>query len=552
MGYLLPIFLALACFALAEEWTLVDLRWPWAVPLLALAPYAFAALAHRARRRGRRHLAGIGFLLVSAAAPLLCFLALCVFGWHESVRAWTGSEGGLFAWPDFSVLIALAPFLLYQTASIDALARAATPNRRARVQIRDLQLRIFFASVAPILAFTLMAALVGLHEPLRARIEGVALWTFAFGALAILLLLFALPTIARNVWQTEPLVREPDRSLLRAVAEKASFRCRDLLVWRTGNHMTNAVIVGLGPHDRVVMFSDALLAQLDLRELAAVYAHEIGHAVHRHVPTFLAWAGAMCLGVDLLVTHLEYQEDWRGYLVLGAVLLAGYFAFGFVSRRVELQADLYAIDLLGDDEAMCSALRRLGGSLRDVTGWRHFSMSDRVRFLQRVAEDARVGQRLHRGLKLFRRLGLVLFLVAVLAEGAQLLSSYAEDSFYVDLRLGRYPQAVARARAHDLDPRSEDLAQRVSELLSAGPMPDPAELALRARAELSRDDPVAARDYLELAILAGAEELLAPALTLDAMLEGDSAAAAAALERVPEDWLEVLRAWLADPSSSPR
>ena len=552
MGYLLPILLALACFALAEEWVLVDARLPWVVPLFAFVPHVLGAVARRARGRGRNRLAGALFLAISGSAPVLTFLALCVCGWHRSVREWTGSEGGLFSWPDFSVLAILAPFLLYQVSAIDALARIATPNRQIRAQVRELQLRIFVASVAPILVFILMAAMVGVFEPLRIRIEGVALWYFSFGMLAVLTLLFALPTIARNVWQTEPLVREPDRSLLRAVADKASFRCRDLLVWRTGNHMTNAVIVGLGPRDRVVMFSDALLAQLDLRELAAVYAHEIGHAVHRHVPTFLAWAGAVCLGVDLLVTKLGLQEDWRGYLVLGAALLLGYFAFGFVSRRVELQADLYAIDLLGDDEAMCSALRRLGGSLRDVTGWRHFSMSDRVRFLQRVSEDPKVGQKLHRGLKWFRWTGLFLFGIAAFAEGAQLLSSYPEDSFYVDLRLGRYPQAVARADAHELEPRTENLAERVSMLLTEGPMPEPSELALRARAELTRGDGVAARDYLELGFLAGEEELLAPALVLDSTLEGDADAAAIALESVSDDWLGALRPWLEAQSSSPR
>jgi STE24 endopeptidase len=49
----------------------------------------------------------------------------------------------------------------------------------------------------------------------------------------------------------------------------------------------NAFFSGLGRQKKVVLF-DTLIERHPPDEVVAVVAHEVGHAVHRHVPTCLA------------------------------------------------------------------------------------------------------------------------------------------------------------------------------------------------------------------------------------------------------------------------
>ena len=78
--------------------------------------------------------------------------------------------------------------------------------------------------------------------------------------------------------------------------------------------MANAAIVGFLPGHRTVLFSDSLLAGLPPRELAAVFAHEIGHARRHHVLVFGAWTLVFFLAGDLeyfvVVTVISFYANY--------------------------------------------------------------------------------------------------------------------------------------------------------------------------------------------------------------------------------------------------
>ncbi len=52
--------------------------------------------------------------------------------------------------------------------------------------------------------------------------------------------------------------------------------------------VVNAAILGWFPFARYFLMSDALLESISDRQIEAVFAHEVGHGVHRHVPWYLA------------------------------------------------------------------------------------------------------------------------------------------------------------------------------------------------------------------------------------------------------------------------
>jgi len=233
---------------------------------------------------------------------------------------------------------------------------------------------------------------------------------------------------------------------------------------------------------------------------------------------FVAWAAGFFLLADLAANHLFPGDPWlAGGFVLAAVV-AWIFAFGFASRRFELEADLYCLELLGDAGALIRALEKVGGRFRDVASWRHFSTAERVRFLEGAAADPRIGEALRRGLRRWTRVGVVLLLVACTLQASSLAHSFPEDRLRADLRLGRYASAQTRAAAIDhLDPH---LAALVARAASVGrDEPTLAELETLARSAMARADVAGAIVWLDLGALRGSADLEAVASALRELAE---------------------------------
>ena len=183
-------------------------------------------------------------------------------------------------------------------------------------------------------------------------------------------------------YKLEPVDDETLVARLSELAAKAGIRlaavCRIDLSRETKK--ANAAVVGMGSTRRVVL-GDTLLAGFTHDEIAAVFAHELGHIVHKDVIKGFALAGALTAG-GLFVAS---QVMARASTVLGighvydpetlpilVAVLAGLqllvTPFGkWHSRRRERESDRYAILATGAREAFISAMRKLGAmNLADV------------------------------------------------------------------------------------------------------------------------------------------------------------------------------------------
>jgi Zn-dependent protease with chaperone function len=547
VGYLVHIVAALLVAALAEEGFASGLELPLAVLALAAVPYVLAAFARRASLRGRFGRAGWLLLALHASPPLLHAAAVLGCGWYATLERLTGAEPHLFGWPRPASLLALAPFVLYALLAIDARARATHRHIEGVVRTWRFQGRMLLSALAPLAVYVLIAWAVGSSEELRARIDHMQAWGALFAAALVALFLTLLPYLLRYTWDTVPLGAGPLRAVLDALSARARFRCSQVLIWRTENQMANAAVVGLWPRSRVVLLSDALLAQLHPDETLAVFAHEIGHARRHHVLVFVAWSVAFFMGIDLLAVQ------WLpgGALPAGAVLLASlvawYLGFGWLSRRFELDADVFSAELLDDPEPMVRALESVGGPHgRGRRTWRHFSPADRVDFLRRLAREPELGRRLRRRLRVLAGTGAALATLALAGEVAGIVAAYPADSVRVELALGRYDRAIARL-APMADPPVR-LARQV--ILGAGlagrdGRVEASTLMERALDVLADGDLGPALDLLELAALRSdrdAGELVAELAPLEGPSDSSEwSAAAAGLEDAHPRWAAALR-----------
>lgn len=517
MSHLPQILLALLVQTAGESGFLLANDAAWMAAPLALLPHALAFLEKHAMLRGWFRFAGPVDFAQRWSGNLAHALLVLGCGWSAGVARWTSSDAAQSGWPTFDLALLFAPFVVYEVLSIDARARLVARGEE-RAAIRRFQTRMLVSTLLPIGVYVGVAAFVGLFDGARVRIEEVAVWRVVFGMALVASLAWLLPTLLRRTWETEPLQEGLQKDLLLSVARLADFGRPRLYVWRTGHTTANAAIVGLTPKSRVVLFSDSLLAQMSPGELAAVFAHEIGHAKRRHVPIFAAWAVALLLGAELAAQAWFPNDELLAALVLAAGALVWFASFTWMSRRFELEADLFSLDLLGETRSLVSALERVGGRLRDVAGWRHFSVADRVRFLERARAEPEFASRFRRTLRRVAIAGVVLLAVVIGLHAHRAWSTFDEDNVRADLRLGRYTSAVGRAeREPELAAAFEPLIDRARELRDGEPL---ASLRAQGRSAEESGDLALALQWYELGAMRGDLESATRAARIEASAAG--------------------------------
>ena len=284
-------------------------------------------------------------------------------------------------------------------------------------------------------------------------------WYRALSLAGVPAFVFFAPLIIKPLLGLKSMPAGRTRSRIEALAKRLHFRYTDLLVWPTHGSTMNAMIVGLLPRVRYVIFTDAITEELPPEELDAVFGHEVGHARHGHIwyyAIFLMLSIAAIAGLFVLI------GEQREVLMIAAAGAYLFVAFGFLSRRCERQADVFgcragscsdpactghdewtafpergaalcptgirtcahaldrvhALNLHGSDDAHTP----LGTFLRGVFGWlrawQHAPMPVRVRFLYSLVDNPACEARFQR--RLFAtRWGLALGLVAAVAVLAQ-------------------------------------------------------------------------------------------------------------------------------------
>ncbi len=186
------------------------------------------------------------------------------------------------------------------------------------------------------------------------RLNNNGLQSYATGLslVGMLLLFIAMPWLLVRFWDTRPLPAGPLRTKLESLAGKWNIRFTDIRIVNTCFLVPNAAVLGPGRVARYFLITDLLLETLSLEELLAVFAHEVGHAHHRHVIryimalTAIEWiAGAL---TGLAMTHWPGHDELFNLLDIAVIGLAFMTGFSRISRQCEHQADWFAARHMAD------------------------------------------------------------------------------------------------------------------------------------------------------------------------------------------------------------
>jgi len=234
--------------------------------------------------------------------------------------------------------------------------------------------------------------------------------------LVVLMALFAFvlfgPWLMVRLWRCEPLAPDYVNVELQQYCKEHNFRVGGFLLWPLfGGEMITAAIVGILPGLRYILMTSGLLNLLDLSELKAVVAHEMGHVRKKHLLLFIGlfmFFIFVVYGISDMLMLLALSNrtilNWAlspvegPYLVsllssiplIILMVLFFRFVFGFFLRNSERQADLFALELLGTPYPLVSSFEKIArhsGKIADLPNWHHYSIRQRIDFLFAAFEN---------------------------------------------------------------------------------------------------------------------------------------------------------------------
>jgi len=417
------------------------------VALLALANAAFAwAGSGLARRLARTPFAGKGM----AAGRIRSLLNGLVVGFVLAdvfALKWPATVGAMFAERPWAVLVddllLLLPALVMIVTVMAFWHRYAAAARTVTLSLpRYLWLRLRVELGIVLVPWLVLVLVTDVTAALFWQSPHAELADTVSSLAVLLFMVVFSPVLIRAIWRSTPLPPGPLRDRLEALCRRHRFRCHDILIWHTHNHLSNAGVVGPTGLLRYVMITDSLIGNCTEEEVEAVFAHEVGHIRQHHLYFYMVFALAfLCFYLNLvdvlgavgLVEPLGRSllafdmTPGQGIAMLAFLAFYWVVVFGFVSRRMEQQADLFALEAVDEPTSFLRALAKLGalsGAPPRLSFWRHFSVAHRIEFLERVLERPELAHRF----QVFA-VSIKIVLIALLVTGAVRLLLVHPDLF---------------------------------------------------------------------------------------------------------------------------
>ena len=241
-----------------------------------------------------------------------------------------------------------------------------------------------------------------------------------------LVLIFFIPPLLRKIWQCTPMPEGRLKTEILNFLKKSGISFEEIYVWPLGGGKAcTAAVVGIIPKFRYILITPCLLKYLQPGEIEAVLSHEAEHVLRRHILWYVFFLGAYSIVLFRLmdplwswlvsrpffISLLEMLENSPEALpalaaalpMLLLVVLYFRFLLGWFMRNFERQADISVFRTQGHPWHMISALEKVAlfsGGIREKPSWHHYSIAQRVDFLQKAAKNPEILQQHNRKLVL--------------------------------------------------------------------------------------------------------------------------------------------------------
>ena len=262
----------------------------------------------------------------------------------------------------------LIPFAWYDTMHIEE--KYGFNRTKGKTFVGD-QVKQFVLQL--LLMIGLASLVMGLHKSFG---DWLILAFAVFATLFLLFITFLFPFFSRIFNKFTPLEDGELKEGITKLLEKNGYQVRAIPVMDASRRSTksNAYFTGFGKMKTIVLY-DTLVAAMTTDEILAVFAHEMGHGLHRdtlknHILSFLqmlvlgllAWA---TLRYPQIFTSFGFQGVNYGFAVILIMsveyaLISPLFSLvtSWFFRRAEYRADGQAVQE-GYGDALISGLKKL-------------------------------------------------------------------------------------------------------------------------------------------------------------------------------------------------
>lgn len=316
------------------------------------------------------------FGVLTGGLNFLIILGMFLFFGFAIVNNWAytfTSHPILVAFIFFGVLLIVSdiintPFSIYDTFVIEEKYgfNKATPKIFILDKIKGLLL-------GAVIGGGLLALIIWIYEKTQNLF-----WVFAWIVISVFTIFMSMfySNIIVPLFNKQTQLEEGElRNAIKSFSDKVGFKLDNIFVINGSKRSTkaNAYFTGLGAKKRIVLY-DTLIEDMEIPELVAVLAHEIGHYKKKHVyqgliisliqTGFILFIFgllisspdlSMALGVEKPNFHIGLIAFVTLYTPVSFIL--GIF-MNMLSRKNEYQADRFAADNY-EAEALASSLKKL-------------------------------------------------------------------------------------------------------------------------------------------------------------------------------------------------
>lgn len=148
-----------------------------------------------------------------------------------------------------------------------------------------------------------------------------------------------------------------DRSVVKLIASTGMDIAAETL-YTIRSRTANAMVTGLFQKNRYIFFTDKLLAKTNEEEILAIFAHELAHVRHRHLPKMLLATFMWICGMQVFMYLIDFNSYFNaldesfkmwayGIINVVNVWILMFLVLYPLSRRNEYEADATAARWVG-------------------------------------------------------------------------------------------------------------------------------------------------------------------------------------------------------------
>lgn len=316
------------------------------------------------------------FVLINIFVSLAIYAVLIFTGLSEVFKAWSVSISQNAWFTVFFYFLFFSLFMLIVDFPLDFYTGYVLENKY-NLSNQTFPAWLWEGAKKALVSFGIFIVLIEIFYLIVRNFPG-HWWFLAWIAYSVFTLImgkFAHVVILPLFYKYSDIENEELKNRIKTFLEKRGFKVKDVysINFSKTTKKANAAFAGFGNTRRVIL-ADTLIDNFSIDEIEVVVAHELGHCKRKHIWKLISVGLLSSLAAFyvafIAVNALSYRFGFEGASDVAAfpILAFVFYLFNLIlmplmnsySRKLEREADSFALRESTDKESFISAMEKLG------------------------------------------------------------------------------------------------------------------------------------------------------------------------------------------------